>query len=354
MKQAVYPLIFAWTFVVAVPVLSAQEIQPRLKFKAHTGMARTVLLTADEKCLVTLGGERLESGGKIVGDNSVKVWDFATGEQIEFPKLAGQSIALSPDGKILAVVDDRSLRLVDLLTGKEVAAFNENEFPLRSVAFSPDGKTLAIGWSKDGPKPGSKVGVAQLWNLATSKPIATLEPSRGPMRALAYSSDGKLLAVATQTFPSIGDVRFWDVSTGKLHSTLEAGGVDCLAFSPDGKTLAAGCGGRRDRTKKDLPHHVRLWDVEAASSLQSIRHEFRLMCIAYSPDGTTVAAGSEGGELALWDTATGKLRCDVPDQRGYVLSVAFTRDGKTLVSTNGDGEVRCWDVAKLPKRNSDN
>lgn len=353
MNQTAYPLLIAWTFVVAVPVLSAQETRPRLKFTAHTGMARAVLITPDDKSLITLGGERLETGGKLVGDTTVKVWDFGTGRQRDFPKLAGQAIALSPDGKILAVVDDRSVRLVDLLVGKEVAAFNENEFPIRSVAFSPDGKTLAIGWSKDGSHPISVVGVAQLWNLATCKPIATLEPSRGPMRALAFSPDGKLLAVATQTFPSIGDVRFWDVSTGKAHSTLEAGGVDCIAFSPDGKKLVAGCGSRRDRSKNDPPHHVRLWDVGAASSLQSFRHEFRLMCIAYSPDGTTVAAGSEGGELALWDTATEKLRCDVPDQRGYILSVAFTRDGKTLVSTNGDGEVRCWDVATLPKRNAD-
>ncbi|MBL8823747.1 MAG: WD40 repeat domain-containing protein [Planctomycetia bacterium] len=354
MKQALYPLIIAWTCVVAVPGLSAHEIQPRLKFKAHTGMTRTVLITSDDKSLITLGGERLENDGKLVGDTTVKVWDLSTGKQREFPQFAGQAIALSPEGKCLAVIDNHSVRLVDLLTGKVVSTFSESKFPLRSVAFSPDGKTLAIGWSNDGPKPGSKLGVAQIWDLATSKPIATLEPNRGPMRTLAFSSDGKLLAVATQTFPSIGDVRFWDVSSGKLHSTLEAGGVDCLAFSPDGKTLAAGCGGRLVRIKKDTPHHVRLWDVEAASNLQFIRYEFRVLCIAFSPDGTTVAAGSEGGELALWNKATGRLRCDVPDQRGYVLSVAFTRDGKTLVSTNSEGEVRCWDVAKLPKGNSGN
>jgi WD40 repeat protein len=75
------------------------------------------------------------------------------------------------------------------------------------------------------------------------------------------------------------------------------------------------------------------------------------MCIAYSPDGKIVAAGTEGGELALWDTATGKLHSDVPDQRGYILSLVFTSDGKNLVSTNREGEVRCWDVDKLPKRN---
>ena len=108
-----------------------------------------------------------------------------------------------------------------------------------------------------------------------------------------------------------------------------------------------------DRSKKDPPHHVRLWDVGAASSVHFCRHEFRVVCVAYSSDGKTVAAGSELGEAALWDTATGKLRCHVPDQSSSVLSVAFTRDGKTLVSTNREGEVLCWDVAKLPKVNAD-
>jgi WD40 repeat protein len=354
MKQATCPWIVAWIFLLAMPVLSAQEILPRLKFKAHSGSTRTVLITADDKFLITLGGEHLENDGKLVGDRSVKVWEFATGEQRDFPILIGQSIALSRDGKKIAVADDHSVRIVDLLTGKDLSTIKENAVPVVCVAFSPDGNTLAIGWSKDGPKPGGKVGVTQLWELATGKPIATLEPSRGPMRELAFSPDGKLLAVATQTFPSIGDVRFWDVSAGKVHSTLEAGGVDCIAFSPDGKTLAAGCGGRLDRSKKDPPSHVRLWDVVAANSLHSCRHEFRVMCLAFSPDGKTVAAGSELGELALWDSATGKLRCYVPDQPWYVLSIAFSMDGKTLVSTNRAGEVCCWDMAKLPKGIADN
>lgn len=350
MKLVAYPWIIVGASLVSLPISAAQEIQPRMKFKAHSGSTRTVLITADDKFLITRGESYLGNDGKLVGDNDVKVWNLATGKQRDFPKLAGQTIALSPDDKTLAVADDRWVGLVDLLTGNEVAVFKDNEFPVVSVAFSPDGKILAIGSSKDGPNPGSMVGVAQLRDLATGKPIATLEPNKGPMRALAFSPDGKLLAVATQTFPSIGDVRLWSVSTGKVHSTLEAGGVDCLAFSPDGKTLAAGCGGRLDRTKRDAPHHVRLWNVEAATSLHFCRHEFRVMCVGYSPDGRTVAAGSELGELALWDTATGELDRYVPDQPPYVLCVIFTRDGKTLVSTNRNGEVCYWDVAQLPQR----
>lgn len=349
MNQLVSPLIVAWIFVVAVPDVPAQEIQPRLKFQAHAGVTRTVLIAADDKSLITLGGQRLEKAGKLVGDTAVKVWDLETGKQQEFPKFSGQAIAVSADGKTLAVADFHSVRLVELITGKEIAAIHKREVALRGVAFSPDGKALAIGWSKNGTNPGTAVGIAQLWDLVTRKPGATLEPNRGPLQALTFSPDGKFLAVATQTFPSIGDVQFWDVSSGNPHSTLEAGGVDCLAFSRDSKTLAAGCGGRLDRTKKDIPHHVRLWDVGAASSVRFIRYEFRVLSVAFSPDGTTVAAGSEGGELALWDTATGKQRGEVPGQRGFILSLAFTNDGKSLVSTNGEGEVRCWDVAKLSK-----
>lgn len=121
MRQVAYPWIIAGALLVALPISAAQEIQPRMKFKAHSGSTRTALTTADDKFLITRGEAYLGNDGNLVGDNDVKVWDLATGKQRDFPKLAGQSIALSPDNKSLAVADDRLVRLVDLLTGNEVA-----------------------------------------------------------------------------------------------------------------------------------------------------------------------------------------------------------------------------------------
>src|SRR5262245_26047837 len=334
MKRTVYLGVVAGALVVAVRTLPAQEARPRLTFQAHPASTRIVGITPDDKLLITRG------------DDGLKVWDLSTGKERVVPKLTGETLALSPDGKVVALADDRSVRLWDILADKEVAAFKEHAFSVRGVAFSPDGKMVATGGTKPGPKPGIRVAVAALWEVATGKQVCTLESSTGTLSGLVFSPDGKLLAVATQEFPLIGNVTLWDLPTGKVHSTLEANGVDCLAFSPDGKTLAAGCVANYHEGKKEH-HHVRLWEVGAAKDLHYLRHECRVYCVAFSSDGKTVASGSDCGELKLWDAATGKERVALPGQPSYVFSVAFSKDAKTLVSTTRDGLVKCWDALKI-------
>ena len=72
-----------------------------------------------------------------------------------------------------------------------------------------------------------------------------------------------------------------------------------------------------------------------------------MVCVAFTADGKTVAAGTVLGELELWDVASGKMRSALPTQSNSVLSVAFTKDGKTLVSTTGDGFVNCWNTFEI-------
>lgn len=351
MKRTLFPWMIAGALIVTVRAVPAQEVQPRLTFEAHTGSARSGLLTPDDKFLITRGERRLR-GLELVGDNAVKMWDLSTGKERVLSKLAGEAIALSPDGKVLALADDRSVRLWDIVADKEIAVFKEHGSAVGAVAFSPDGKTLAAGWNKPGPKPGRKVAVATLWDVATGKQAQTLDPSPGPVRVLAFSPDGRILAVATQDFPLIGDVTLWEVSIGKVRSTLESNGVDCLAFSPDGKTLAAGCLANYHNGKKEN-NHVRLWDVANAKDLHYLRHEGRVYCVAFAADGKTLASGSEHAELKLWDVPSGKMCVALPTQSHYVLSVAFAKNGKALVTTTGDGLVKCWDTPKILDRKAD-
>src|SRR5262249_40912769 len=152
------------------------------------------------------------------GDDGVRAWDLPTGKARALSKLTGEALALASDGKLVALADDRSVRLWDIRAGKEVAALKGHAFPVGDVAFSPDGKTVATGWTRPGPKPGSQVAVAALWELATGKLVRTFESSPGRLTRLAISPDGGLLGVATGEFPLIGDVTLWDVSTGKVRS----------------------------------------------------------------------------------------------------------------------------------------
>jgi len=136
----------------------------------------------------------------------------------------------------------------------------------------------------------------------------------------------------------------WDVETGKFRSTFKQAGVDCVAFSGDGKTLAAG---GLVNVRKD-PRVVKLWDAASGKELHSIVHESRILCLAFSADSQVVATGSEGGELRLWDVATGKERASLP-QTSYVHAVAFAPDGKSLAAATHDGVVRLWDLSQVLK-----
>jgi WD40 repeat protein len=262
-------------------------------------------------------------------DHTLRFWDVATGKELRqlstakakgaqagFGQRTVPAIAFAPDGKVLAVGGTQgAIRLLDAATGKELrqiqkeAKEGENRSDVVSVAFSPDGKVLAAG---------SQDRTIRLWDLATNQPIrewqipATLEDVAAKMNALedgrqsdlfmvAFSADGKTLASwnldRTLRFASSwpgsgrkpdGTVRLWETATGKERWQIKdhRGGIACLGFSADGKTLATGSedttvllwnvlGPQSQAPPKLTPRDLEgLWNelsqVEAAKALQAV------------------------------------------------------------------------------------
>ena len=151
----------------------------------------------------------------------------------------------------------------------------------------------------------------KLWDVATGTNIATLEGHRGGVNSVAFSPDGTTLASGYYV-----TVKLWDVATGTNIATLEGhrGGVNSVAFSPDGTTLASGTGAATVNGEF-VESTVKLWDVATGTNIATLEgHRGSVSSVAFSPDGTTLASGAFDGTSILWDASSDITR--VPDVRG--------------------------------------
>lgn len=283
----------------------------------------------------------------------VELWDLTTAKirrTIEGQPGQGQmvadALAFSPDGKTLALAGWPSgfgtrpgpgwVMLCDVASGKLHDLDHGHTNAIDSVAFSPDGKTLATGsWDR----------TAKLIDVATRKVRATLAGHESTVRGVAFSPDGKLLASASFD----GTVKLWDVATATEKSSLGQPVDDyplfsCVAFSPDGRTVAAGTWLREPEA---AGHEVYLFEVATGQERRRLRgHGGWIEAVAFSPDGTTVASVGLDKVVKVWDPTTGQERAALKGHRSHLQAVAFSPDSKTLASGGHEQTLRLWKLTK--------
>jgi RNA polymerase sigma factor (sigma-70 family) len=256
--------------------------------------------------------------------------------------------AFAPDGKLLVTVSGATKQegeviVWDARTGEKKSRVVEPQ-GVRALAITPDGKLLATADYED--------AAVRLRDPADGKVRAVLREHSTTVgtlvTAVAFTPDGKTLAAGYLD----GTVELWDVAAGRVKKSFDAGpgGVYAVAVAPDGRALAtAGQDG-----------NAKLWDPTTARLIATLAgHKREVQDVAFSPDGRTLASASWDETVKLWETATGRERLTLRGHRSTVLGVAFSPDGRRLASAEGawgeyghadrvgrkPGEVRLWDLA---------
>jgi WD40 repeat protein len=346
-----------WTYKHSTPALAVAPDRATLAWAgdnddkaihlwdAATGKERA-RLQGHERGVLALAfspdGTRLASANPF---EPVRIWDPHTGKTV---RLCGEppgamALAFSPDGRTLAAASmSGTVRLWDATTGRLIRSLRDYQGWVNGLAFTPDGKALALA--------GADSPTVHLWDVETGADLRPRHGHRGDVQAVAFAPDGRTLASGGGDRQD-GDtaIRLWDARSGRELRLLEghAGRVLCLAFSPDGRTLVSG--GEREES-------VRLWDVAGGGVRRLTRgrreakeedasEDRRVSAVAFSPDGRLLAAGLTEGALVVWDVASGAERCRLAGHDGRVSALAFSPDGSRLVTASLDRTARLWDLA---------
>jgi WD40 repeat protein/serine/threonine protein kinase len=290
----------------------------RRVLRGHTGALSPVVFSKDARTLVSASA-----------DGTVRFWPTQQDAEPEIlqPNLGEiWAMAASVDGRYLAAGGTKGTiklwKWGEWNTPVEIPASGGR---VTTVALSPDGELLASGWDENKPE-----GPIRVYKTVDGKLAQTLPGHQKRVVALTFRPDGKALA-------SVGDERYpkvWDLPSGKYaefgrHNNW----ARCVAYTPDGKTLAVGVGwflvlhGPLSRTARGL-------DPTFPKAL------------AFSPDGKLLAVGADTGSVFVWDTTSWERQWLESGHPHRITALAVSPDGRTLLSGGDDFTLRRWNLER--------
>lgn len=271
------------------------------------------------------GGGPLSAGA----DGTVRAWDTTRPRRTRVVARGTApvgALAVARGNTLAAWGDDAgTVSVWDAGTGRRVPvpAGARHRGPVRAVALSDDGRLLATA-GRDGTVRLSRPGDA-------AAGVTVHDPGLGQLYAVTVTGDGGRVAAAGL------DGRVWllDVRDGgaRVIGTREHGQVHALAFSPDGSRLATG----------EWHDAVGLWNTATGAREAALEGaQDSVFAVAFSPDGTRLAAASQDDTAAVWDVAGHRRIALLASHLGPVHGVAFSPDGRSLATCGEDGTLRLW------------
>jgi len=300
-----------------------------------------------------VGGLSLNRDGKTLVtaglDGNIRIWNVATG-QVE-RTLSGHTNSLykavfNPSEKLLASSSrDRTARVWDIATGRELHRLTGFRCSVKSVAFSPDEKTLAAVGND---------GMVKLWDVTTGRELKSLVHSDSPdvdtsVYSVVFSRDGRKIYAGNGD----GTISEWDAATGKETRSWKAhkGIVFTLTFSPDYRLLASG---GEDETVVKLWNDVTWPETHTFEEKKTVGLFEQLHPVAFSQDGKMIAASFLGFDekqnryvyhrTHVWNVKTGEKLFTLEGHKLDIGGLVFTPDNRFLISGSADMTIKFYDL----------
>ncbi|TBE74382.1 TIR domain-containing protein [Rhizobium ruizarguesonis] len=283
----------------------------------HDGPVNGALLTQD-------GGRALSWSD----DKTLRLWDLPSGKQIglsiQFTSPLDGALLTKDGSRALSWSADNTLQLWDLASGKQICPPMQHQGEIFGALLVPDGGR-ALSWSDDNK--------LRQWDLLTGQQIGTSIQHEDEILGALLTPDG------SRVLSWSGDIlRMWDLTTSRQinPSMLHGGLVQSVLLTPDASRVLSWSD---DNT-------LRLWDLATGRQIgASMQHQGRVNGALLTPDGSRALSWSEDKTLRLWDLATGQQVGPSIQHDGPVKGAVITPDGRRALSRSDDKALRLWDLA---------